>query len=398
MTHSYLPHLPHKFILTPQSFPSTDGMHYNDERGANQVREAMKAQGFLASEDAAYWKPFGGTMGIPKVTTVGGRRSSSTSMYLKPALENNSNIQLWTETTVTKIELDKSNVKAIGLNIKRNGEEEKIVLAKDGLVVVSGGGVKTPQLLLESGIGPGLKVPNDAVGKGLTDRTISWVKYNVKGVEKYNIDPPSKEDQDLFVKEGKGPLTQFGPLLVGMIDIDPEVTNDPDKKRKNVVEFFVPAAKDDDIVGVYFVHLTPKKGNGVGAVISIHEDGVVRTDNWGDQWDGDYGTKSTNAAIDVVTKAMENMGYTSAPGGEPWLHPMNHPGGTCGLDTCIDSRTLLVKGLENVAVCDNSIVPEQAIVHTAFSLMAMALRGADILKDFWKVEVVPILEEQKDEL
>ena len=72
MTHSYLPHLPHKFILTPQSFPSTDGMHYNDERGANQVREAMKAQGFFASEDAAYWKPFGGTMGIPKVTTVGG--------------------------------------------------------------------------------------------------------------------------------------------------------------------------------------------------------------------------------------------------------------------------------------------------------------------------------------
>jgi choline dehydrogenase-like flavoprotein len=373
-------------------------MHYNDERGANQVREAMKAQGFFASEDAAYWKPFGGTMGIPKVTTVGGRRSSSTSMYLKPALENNSNIQLWTETTVTKIELDKSNVKAIGLNIKRNGEEEKIVLTKDGLVVVSGGGVKTPQLLLESGIGPGLKVPNDAVGIGLTDKTISWVKYNVKGVEKYNIDPPSKEDQDLFVKEGKGPLTQFGPLLVGMIDIDPEVTNDPDKKGKNVVEFFVPAAKDDDIVGVYFVHLTPKKGNGVGAVISIHEDGVVRTDNWGDQWDGDYGTKSTNAAIDVVTKAMENMGYTSAPGGEPWLHPMNHPGGTCGLDTCIDSRTLLVKGLENVAVCDNSIVPEQAIVHTAFSLMAMALRGADILKDFWEVEVVSILEEQKDEL
>jgi choline dehydrogenase-like flavoprotein len=95
---------------------------------------------------------------------------------------------------------------------------------------------------------------------------------------------------------------------------------------------------------------------------------------------------------------MENMGYTSAPGGEPWLHPMNHPGGTCGLDTCIDSRTLLVKGLENVAVCDNSIVPEQAIVHTAFSLMAMALRGADILKDFWEVEVVSILEEQKDEL
>jgi len=140
-------------------------MHYNDERGANQVREAMKAQGFFASEDAAYWKPFGGTMGIPKVTTVGGRRSSSTSMYLKPALENNSNIQLWTETTVTKIELDKSNVKAIGLNIKRNGEEEKIVLTKDGLVVVSGGGVKTPQLLLESGIGPGLKVPNDAVGR-----------------------------------------------------------------------------------------------------------------------------------------------------------------------------------------------------------------------------------------
>lgn len=60
----------------------------------------MKDIGFVEGEDAAYWKPAGNTMGIPRVTTKGGRRASSTSVYLKPVLESQSNIQLLIDTEV----------------------------------------------------------------------------------------------------------------------------------------------------------------------------------------------------------------------------------------------------------------------------------------------------------
>lgn len=209
-------------FLLQQSYPSTDGKHYNDERGPDQIRAAMEAIGFVEAEDAAYWKPAGGTMGIPRVTTSGGRRASSTSVYLKPVLESQSNIKLSIDTDVREIVL--SGTTATGLKAVREGKEELISLAEGGLVVVSGGGVKTPQLLLQSGIGPGMKVANDAVGKNLSDKPMRWFSFDVPGVEGYNLTHPIGDDQERFAEKGEGPLAQFGPLLVGFVDVPHAVT------------------------------------------------------------------------------------------------------------------------------------------------------------------------------
>jgi choline dehydrogenase-like flavoprotein len=359
------------------------------------VKAAMKAIGFVEGEDVAYWKPTGGTMGIPRVTTEGGRRASSTSVYLKPVLESNSNIQLWIDTDVREIKLSDRNEKATGLKVKREGVEEDIAIAEDGLIVVSGGGVKTPQLLLQSGIGPdaNAKVVNDAVGKSLSDKPMTWLAFDVPGVEGYNLHNPPEADQKLFAEEGAGPLAQFGPLLVGFIEVAPEIT-DPkvyptDKfQRKNLVEFFVPTTQDDGKVKVFFVHLTPHQSANSAR---IHSNMTVT----GEQWDADYSTKSTDYAMDVIKKAMAGQNYgLSSTGSEPWHHNMNHPGGTCELGECVDSETLIVKGLENVGVCDNSLVPEQATVHTAHTLMGIALHCSDILTDFLMADNKDI----KDEL
>jgi len=370
------------------SYPSTDGKHYNDERGPDKVKAAMKAIGFVEGEDAAYWKPTGGTMGIPRVTTEGGRRASSTSVYLKPVLESNSNIQLWIDTDVREIELSDRNNKATGLKVKREGVEEDIVISQNGLIVVSGGGVKTPQLLLQSGIGPDAdaKVVNDAVGKSLSDKPMTWLAFDVPGVEGYNLTNPPEADQKLFAEEGAGPLTQFAPLLVGFVEVpsentDPNVYPTDKFKSKNLVEFFVKTAQEDGKVMVYFVHFTPHQSANSAR---IHSNMTVT----GEQWDFDYSTKSTDYAMDVIKKAMAGQNYgPSSTGSEPWFHNMNHPGGTCELGECVDSDTLIVKGLENVGVCDNSIVPEQATVHTAHTLMGIALHCSDILTGFLMADI-----------
>jgi len=265
-----------------------------------------------------------------------------------------------------------------------HGEESIISLADDGLLVVSGGGVKTPQLLLESGIGPGLEgVKNEYVGKKLSDKPIREHTFEAApkdNIKKYDLDSPPEEDLQRFLEKGEGPLSQFGALLVGMID--PDVVEDDE--RHNLVEFFVNPALDDARISVFLVHLTPKSGN--GAIILDASTGKA-TRNWASQWDAEYTKQSLNNAFETLKGAMEEAGYpyikTDLTDGMNPINGMNHPGGTCEMDKCMDSETLLVKGLDNVAVCDNSIIPEQAIVHTAFTLMAMSLHGADILKDFW---------------
>ncbi len=363
----------------------------------------MEAVGYKFSDTAAYYKPIGGTMGIPMVTVTNGRRSSSASVYLKPVLKNNSNIKLWTEMDVFQVELDKTDFvaknknTAIGVReIRKGGKTELIGLAEDGLIVVSAGGAKTPALLLDSNIGPGnrhaLWVQNDAVGKGLTDKSMTWIYFKVPGIGLYNYTNPPPEDQNDFIKEGKGPLTQYGPLLVGLINIDSEVTGGRDGDHEhNIVEFFVTAAVEPDTVRVNFVHLTPKKHQG-GAVISPSENGLMGPFSVdGHQYDHDFSSASLEKAKEVITDAMAKKGYERT-GGWVGLNNMNHPGGTCELGKCIDSDTLLLKGVNNIAVCDNSIVPEQATVHTALSLMAIASKAGDILNGFFTDA------ESKDEL
>lgn len=354
----------------------------------------MKDIGFVEGEDAAYWKPAGNTMGIPRVTTKGGRRASSTSVYLKPVLESQSNIQLLIDTEVKKIEL--SGKSATGLTVIRSGKKETIKLAKDGLVVVSGGGVKTPQLLLQSGVGPNLDIHNGAVGKNLSDKPMRWFSFDIDGVEGYNLMNPLEDDQKLFASTGAGPLAQYGPLLVGFVEVPSKITKDAKKvyptekfEHKNLVEWFVPTAQVDGKVKVYFVHLTPHLHPEEPAVI------LPSLEVKGKQWDDAYSKMSFDYAMGVVKDAMEAKGYSeSATGSEAWDHNMNHPGGTCGLGECIDSDTLIVDGLENVGVCDNSIVPEQATVHTAHTLMGIALKCSDIFTSFITEDTKDI----KDEL
>lgn len=345
------------------SYPSADGKHYNDDKGSDIVKEAMLGIGFRESEDAAFFMPQAYTMGIPRVCAKNGRRTSPASEFLAPALDQ-TNIQLWTEAEAEKILLDASSTKATGLDIVLKGEKQTIKLADNGLVVISGGGIMTPEVLLNSDIGPGLKVDNDAVNKGLTDKIVSNAEFHVPGLKKYEISPPTQEHQDLYVEKQSGPLAQFGPLLAGFIDASLE---DTEPGKKNTVEFFVGASQKDDEVTVHFVHFTPKKDLGGGT------------------FNEDYTKRSFKKAMGIVAEAMGKKGYeqTNLPDKFP-LNAMNHPAGTCEIGKCVDENTLLLKGgVTNIAVVDNSLLPEQAVVHSVFSLMAIALRAAGILNNFW---------------
>lgn len=53
------------------------------------------------------------------------------------------------------------------------------------------------------------------------------------------------------------------------------------------------------------------------------------------------------------------------------------------VDALTKKTVILKRGVTNIVVVDNSLVPEQAVVHSSFPLMAIALYGAGIVNNFW---------------
>ena len=78
-----------------------------------------------------------------------GRRASTATAYLKPAMRR-PNLTVVTETSAEKILIEED--RATGLRIRRMGVSETVRCRRE--VLLAGGSVNSPQLLLLSGIGP----------------------------------------------------------------------------------------------------------------------------------------------------------------------------------------------------------------------------------------------------
>ncbi|MEM7209779.1 MAG: choline dehydrogenase [Pseudomonadota bacterium] len=141
----------------------------NSDRGANEWRgdsgplgvtkgklqnplfdalmEAGEQSGQGTSDDLNGYKP----EGIARFdsTTKNGRRSSAAVAHLKPALSR-ANLQLQTDVMVEKIIVE--NNCARGVRVSLRGEQHTIHAGKS--VIVSCGAIRTPQLLMLSGLGP----------------------------------------------------------------------------------------------------------------------------------------------------------------------------------------------------------------------------------------------------
>jgi choline dehydrogenase len=132
-------------------------------------------------------------VGFYQVTQRRGRRCSTADAYLRPALDR-PNLTVLTDTLVTKVETGggSGGGRATGVRYLRQGREERAEVT--GEVILSGGAVASPQLLMLSGIGPaahlremGIDVVLDApeVGRGLQDHptvTAMWHSPGTKGI------------------------------------------------------------------------------------------------------------------------------------------------------------------------------------------------------------------------
>ncbi len=128
-------------------------------------------------------------VGFYQVTQRGGRRCSTADAYLRPALSR-PNLTVRTDALVTKIVVEDGRAAAV--HYLRGGVQE--TARAESEVILAGGAVNSPQLLMLSGIGPAdhlrelgidVVVDSQGVGANLSDHpivTAMWHTPKVRGV------------------------------------------------------------------------------------------------------------------------------------------------------------------------------------------------------------------------
>ena len=153
-----------------------------------------------------------------------GRRWSAADAFLKPALGNRN---LRVETGALALRVLFEGRRAAGVEYSKDGSVERV---SAGCVVLSGGAVNSPQLLMLSGVGPardlealGLPVVADlrGVGANLHDHLCLAIGHECR--RPITLDSAlSPTNLARFLAAGRGPLTSNVAEAGGFVRLDPQ--------------------------------------------------------------------------------------------------------------------------------------------------------------------------------
>lgn len=176
--------------------------------------------------------------GIYQLTIKGGRRNSAARAFLRPAIKRHG-VQLRTKAQVTRVLFE--GMRAVGVEYRWRGALHQ---ARAGEVILSGGAINTPQLLMLSGIGPAEQlraqgitplVDNPNVGAHLNDH--QGLNYT------YRMTVPTVNDvlRPWWGKALVGMrylLTRKGPLALSINHGGGFFRTDPSLERPNMQLYF----------------------------------------------------------------------------------------------------------------------------------------------------------------
>ncbi|MFE6860884.1 GMC family oxidoreductase [Nocardia sp. NPDC057668] len=191
---------------------STGPLHVEDRRYTHELTDewidAAVAGGLKRNADFNGAEQDGA--GRYQVTCRNGRRWSTADGYLRPVLDR-PNLTVETFALVTGVVLE--GTRAVGVRYRRRGTEHTVFV--DHEVVLSGGAINSPQLLMLSGIGPAAQLREHGidpvldlpgVGENLHDHPVTPFIWHTRGTSDLaDFSTPARLMQ--WKLTGRGPLS-----------------------------------------------------------------------------------------------------------------------------------------------------------------------------------------------
>lgn len=359
--------------------------------------ESAKAYGLAANNDFNGAEQDG--VGFYQVTQRRGRRWSTADAYLRPARDR-SNLTIQTDALVTRVLVEGG--RATGVRYVADGREQQ-ALAK-GEVILCGGAVNSPQLLLLSGIGPAdqlraldIDVVADlpAVGEGLQDHPIVPVLWHTPKT-KAIWEATGTRNFMIWQTLGRGPYASNVAEAGGFVRTSPDLPA-PDLQYHVLPTPYVDQGLTD----------SPRRMISVFATtVSVASRGRVSLRSADPRWKPsiDPAYLEEQADLEVLVAGIRQAreiakvgplskiaGPEYAPGEDvedlaEWVREqvvtLYHPTSTCAMggseDTVCDPE-LRVRGVDGLRVVDASVMPAVTRGNTNAPTIAVAERAADLI-------------------
>lgn len=372
----------------------SDGRSHNPSAAA--FVDAASQAGYPTVSD------FNGAMldgfGAFQVTQRDGRRCSSATAFLRPAL---SRPNLTVETNVQIHRVLVENGRATGVTGMRLDDE--MTIRADREVILSAGTYNSPQLLMLSGIGPaerlaalGIPVVIDQprIGQNLQDHV--HVPLNCVHSQPVSLLAAATPDNvDRFVREGRGPLTSNGPETGGYVRTS-EGLPAPD-----VVYLAGPAMFAESGLGIPTGHalacgpaLIHPDSRGSLTLISDDPTAKPRILNnfFSAEADLRAGVAALRIVLDIVrqptmARYAESLNEFPDSRSDADLRTyirrracsFFHPAGTCEMGPVVGAD-LTVHGVTGLRVADCSVMPTVGRGHPNASAIVIGEKAADLIR------------------
>jgi choline dehydrogenase len=345
-------------------------------------------------------------VGFYQLTQRGGRRWSTADAYLRPAMERD-NLTVETDALVTRVLIEDGH--AVGVRYLREGAELEARAGRE--VILSGGAVNSPQLLMLSGIGPaehlrehGIDMIVDApeVGGNLQDHPACvpmWRTPRTRNV----WEEATPENMELWQREGRGPMASGG-IEAGGFDRSREDLLAPDLQYAAIASTMEPDPEHGMAqpgwrgVSTLVIGLDVRScGRLTLRSANPLEKPLIDPAYLADESDLDVLAEGIRRAREIAAQEplAGHIAGEYAPGDKvndeeglrEWIRrnvgTIFHPTSTCamgGTDEAVCDLELGVRGVEGLRVVDASVMPAVPRGNTNAPTIAIAERAAELIK------------------
>jgi choline dehydrogenase len=375
----------------------------------DRARAAAAAMGFPLTDDFNGQATDG--FGMPDFTIDRGRRASTAASYLRQA-RGRGNLRVITEAMTEKVML--TDGAATGVAYRRHGRIFHAGARRE--VLLCGGAINSPQLLMLSGIGPaaslaahGIQVVVDAPGVGgnLQDHPGAGMEFALDPgwafERELRFDRLVRSFADWFTR-GRG-IMGAPPLVISA-----NVATRPTSPEVDLHFLLIPLAMESR---VWFPGVRRAHGPAMGAMWSLNyprSRGSIRLASadpaaapridfnlLGDEYDRAEMVRGYRVLRNLVRQAplAEVLGEMIRPAPEPQTDDeilayirasaatAYHPSGTCrmGADAAsVVEGTLSVRGVDRLRVVDASVFPTLPGGNTNLPVIMVAEKAADMIR------------------